>query len=553
MLSPRCRVPRWLVGAVLAWAVLPSVARADDGHAYQFAPFASHSTTRGAQFESANVKVTYAEGQTVQLAGDPTGTASSCPPEDEYCGNVWVDDAMDMTIVHADGTQEKWSNEWTFECYGLYPSAPVDLSGLFAPGVNQVHMTMRDECGGNAGHSALFFIGDAGFGPPDPPPAPDPDPAPSSPSAPGEVVAGTGGSVSTPAPSAAPAPAGIPLRDAVARVYFAPHAKGEVTRAFRGPTLPSRPGIVLVRFFIPGKQAAGGLLEGDNHDFSTSPFAPHRAALAWNTATGDVTVRITKSCRRGTEGIIDARRAFTRLLGGVTQKSWLQKLAKLLSAPDCNAALPLKDVGKDYVFDHADERRSTNLVHVDSSIADRLVGKLPVRLGILNSYTNAMPAPLGAWSVDEDLVIEPSATTTSGFAMTLVGNGYPAVEAAFYPDSGSPQVATIARRMIQAPHPSAISGISGYVGGYTGSVVGTAADGLAGTRFVGKPVGGYVGEKLGKVVGGLVPAAADGGGGDAALNRLSWAFCTTDTPGRSMGCAGLLKGDHAAWTTRWTP
>ncbi len=72
---------------------------------------------------------------------------------------------MDITVVHPDGSMQNWTNEWTFECFGLYPSSPPDLSGLFQPGVNHVRITLRDECGSDEGSSPLYFIGGAVFAP----------------------------------------------------------------------------------------------------------------------------------------------------------------------------------------------------------------------------------------------------------------------------------------------------------------------------------------------------------------------------------------------------
>ena len=92
-------------------------------------------STRGETFFTTGMSVTFAEGDTAKIAGDPDGTGSVTVGD--YSGNVYVDDAMDITVTHPDGTMQSATNEWTFECFGLYPSGPWDITGLFQPGVNQ--------------------------------------------------------------------------------------------------------------------------------------------------------------------------------------------------------------------------------------------------------------------------------------------------------------------------------------------------------------------------------------------------------------------------------
>ena len=115
----------------------------------------------GETFATYTESVKYSAGQTVTLASDPKGTAVYTI--DGYSGNVYVDDAMDITVTHADGTMTNWTNESTFECFGLYPSGPLNISELFQPGQNKVRISLRDECGTDEGSSPLYFTGDAGF------------------------------------------------------------------------------------------------------------------------------------------------------------------------------------------------------------------------------------------------------------------------------------------------------------------------------------------------------------------------------------------------------
>jgi hypothetical protein len=110
------------------------------------------------------VKVRFHGGDTVLVAGDPTGKAVNWDGDHQYSGNVWVDDAMELSVQHADGSVANWSNEWDFYCEGdIYPSPPQDVSSLFDPGLNIVHVTLKDVCGSYEGNSPLYFIGTAGF------------------------------------------------------------------------------------------------------------------------------------------------------------------------------------------------------------------------------------------------------------------------------------------------------------------------------------------------------------------------------------------------------
>jgi hypothetical protein len=59
-------------------------------------------------------------------------------------------------------------------------------------------------------------------------------------------------------------------------------------------------GIIVARFFIPDKTALNvgfgpDVLRGDNRGFSLDPDAGYRVAVAWNTATGEVSYTVTPS------------------------------------------------------------------------------------------------------------------------------------------------------------------------------------------------------------------------------------------------------------------
>ena len=172
---------RWLVqgsaasiAALLVLACAP-LAGASNNH-YQLAGSRWDHTDyseAGIVYETLSTSVQFSGGQQVRLAGDTTGDGQEqCTPSG-YCGNLWISDGVHVTVTHEDGTvAEADSDEWNVICLGLYPSGPMDLSGLMAPGRNQISLQLREECGSHQGHSPLYLIGDATLGPPtteDPP------------------------------------------------------------------------------------------------------------------------------------------------------------------------------------------------------------------------------------------------------------------------------------------------------------------------------------------------------------------------------------------------
>lgn len=270
----------------------------------------------------------------------------------------------------------------------------------------------------------------------------------------------------TAAPAAAPS-SSSPLERLRATLVLPP-SPGESSLTAQGPVVPAQPGVVLLRFFIPGSRAAGGVLKGDDRGYSSDPDASYRVAVYWDTREGTVMVRVSESCRKGLRGF-----AFD-------------------PHHPCRHALPIVTVPESEVWRHRDERRHTNIVALrDEPQALRL------RVSVLNSYSNTVPGKLMAWSVDEDVALRMGATPR----LELDGNGYPAVEALFYPEGGG--VVMLGRRDIEHPHVSAV---------------------------------------------GLVPF--DGGGGDAANDAASWAQCRTAVGGGSMSCNDT-QHPNLTWVTTW--
>ena len=60
-------------------------------------------------------------------------------------------------------------------------------------------------------------------------------------------------------------------------------------------TGPDR-GVVFVRAFIENTPDIEGMTVSDNRGFSSDPLASSRATVAWDTATGDVSVYVQQSC-----------------------------------------------------------------------------------------------------------------------------------------------------------------------------------------------------------------------------------------------------------------
>ncbi len=86
--------------------------------------------------------------------------------------------------------------------------------------------------------------------------------------------------------------------DHVRSNYFGTAPGGTQRAVYYGGAAPGN-GIIVARFFIPGYNAAFGMLLGDNRGFSSNPDAGYRMALAWDTETGKVTFSVTSSTESG--------------------------------------------------------------------------------------------------------------------------------------------------------------------------------------------------------------------------------------------------------------
>lgn len=259
------------------------------------------------------------------------------------------------------------------------------------------------------------------------------------------------------------------------------HEQGDVWRTHpKAAGTTKDDGIVIFRVFIPHTFAAGAMLLGDDREFSADPTAKSRGVVAWNTGNGDVSIGVSHSVwfstRPNLSSISD---------GGLPPTTSLEPLAALplTKGTDWNAAFAARDsVRWDNRFGIHDDSKSTGL--------------LKGRISLLNPLTNGYGPPafgLGAWSVDQEFVI--TRNDDGRYRLRLTGNGYPAVEAYFYPKYESePQARSqvIAKRKV-AP------------------------------LFQGQPL--------------------DAGGGVAARDRVSWNECSYRTP-TSFECRNTAPYAH---------
>lgn len=98
-------------------------------------------------FKAINYRVRYA-GQQLLLAGDSSGLAQ-----------INVDDALALSVRHRDGTTATYLHDFSNGCSGTDTAIPaVNVSSLFATGVNQVTITLSDKCGGGEGPVTGLWI-----------------------------------------------------------------------------------------------------------------------------------------------------------------------------------------------------------------------------------------------------------------------------------------------------------------------------------------------------------------------------------------------------------
>lgn len=156
-------------------------------------------------------------------------------------------------------------------------------------------------------------------------------------------------------------------------------------------------GVIVVKFFIPNRKAAGGILQGDDRSWSNDPATATRSRvyLTWHVATGKVSATVSASYVAG------GGRPFPALRIDRKSRCGDVKSTDLTS-------------------------RATNDFYVGRDGAG-----LRVCMSALNSLTSRVGA--GALSVDGALSITPKSADPGSYDVVFNGNGYPAIEAYYYP------------------------------------------------------------------------------------------------------------------------
>ncbi|AYG78187.1 hypothetical protein DWB77_00294 [Streptomyces hundungensis] len=166
-------------------------------------------------------------------------------------------------------------------------------------------------------------------------------------------------------------------------------------------------GIIMARFFIPTKEAAMGILHGDDRPFSNDPGEPgYRMALFWDTATGAATFTVLPS---------------TRTTAG--------RVAGILDG-NFRAEIPARPIVMGSFGNVAKMQRSAGWLNTIESL--RLDGtELHVKIHGVNS---ALPV----FAVDTDFTVRlgPDGLAT----VTRAGDAYPNLEVLQYRPGQSPRV-----------------------------------------------------------------------------------------------------------------
>lgn len=247
----------------------------------------------------------------------------------------------------------------------------------------------------------------------------------------------------TPPPPAPPTPpANAPAYDQAREAAFGAVPSGAKRVALTTAAKTKRPGIVLLRFFIPNRLAGGRMLKGDGRGFTSDPSQAvnSRASLFWDTETGRYSLTVDPT---------HVSDALPRSIWGVERRGvgpvsvwWPKKydLPKGIQGGSTHTALPIDVQSSSSQVKSTDfHARSTNQSFVRGNGR-----KLEGRVSMLNSVTNQVG--VGAWSVDVSFSIEHQANRT--WKVRMRGNGYPAVEAYLYPKAaGSPTLTLFQRRI----------------------------------------------------------------------------------------------------------
>ncbi|MEZ4829083.1 MAG: TcdA/TcdB pore-forming domain-containing protein [Bacteroidia bacterium] len=74
-------------------------------------------------------------------------------------GQIYVDDKIRLTISNPDGTQKEYSFDYSYgNCGRIIPGPPIDISGLFRPGINKVKIELIDLYYNSQGSSEFYLV-----------------------------------------------------------------------------------------------------------------------------------------------------------------------------------------------------------------------------------------------------------------------------------------------------------------------------------------------------------------------------------------------------------
>ncbi|MEV7416663.1 RHS repeat-associated core domain-containing protein [Streptomyces sp. NPDC089919] len=183
--------------------------------------------------------------------------------------------------------------------------------------------------------------------------------------------------------------------------------RGSSRRTFKVPAGENR-GIIRMTYFISSKQAALGMLYGDDREFTADPTAAYRMTMIWDTATGEISFTITGSHTRGK---FPSNRPESRF-------------GKQHSGERFIPARPLKVGGVS-----SDTYGWDNVVEPNEYKNESTAEELRIGVHAVNSY-------LPVFSVDADITIRASGGSVS---VTRKGDAYPDMEVYQYLPNQSPR------------------------------------------------------------------------------------------------------------------
>ncbi|CAB4952310.1 unannotated protein [freshwater metagenome] len=240
----------------------------------------------------------------------------------------------------------------------------------------------------------------------------------------------------TPPATEAPSPAWLAAREA----GFGSSLPGDVAKSVVQTGARTKDAsIIMLRFFIPNGAAGGRLLKGDGRGWSKNPSqsVASRASLFWDTETGrtSLTISPTHLSDKLPRKFWGLKRYSFKILGSIL----LPHQYALPSGLYSKAALPISMKSSESDVRSTDlKARSTNDAYVSGSGK-----KITAKISLLNSVTNSIG--VGSWSVDDRITIEKK---NGRFAVTVGGNGYPAIEVYRYPKKRSIPTSTLFLRRI---------------------------------------------------------------------------------------------------------